>query len=89
VTSAAVAAYLVLCILLGGSAQGVWGMLALELLGIVLIAIAAILASSHFRDLPFAYINAVMATVLLKNVTLPHEICVSLPEREAIARGFD
>jgi O-antigen ligase len=64
-------------------------MLALELLGIVLIAIAAILASSHFRDLPFAFIIAVMATVLLQLVPLPPEFWVALPEREAIARGFD
>jgi O-antigen ligase len=87
--SAVVAAYLLLCILLGGSAQGVWGMLALEILGILLIAAAAICARSDFPKLIFAFITAVLAIVLLQLVPLPPDIWTALPGREALARGFD
>ena len=39
--------YLVLCLLLGGSAQGVWANMLLQLLGIAILAWAALAASDE------------------------------------------
>jgi O-antigen ligase len=92
VYSAVLAGYLLLCILLGGSAQGVWGLMALEILGIALIAAAAALIRSEPSDFPvgiFAFIIAVLLIVLLQLVPLPPGVWAMLPGRAAIANGFD
>jgi len=85
-----VASYLLFCILLGGSGQGIWRNLALQLLGIALIAWATIFPAKpeDGDDRPvFLYLLGALAAaiVLLQLVPLPPALWSSLPGREAIA----
>lgn len=84
--------YLLLAILLGGSAQGVWGNLALQLLGIGLIGLAAVLprpsSGGWMARFPAALLLAALVIILLQLVPLPPGLWSALPGREAIAQGF-
>lgn len=89
--SAGFAGYLLLCILFGGSGQGVWGLLALEILGIGFIAAAALLVRFEPSEFPvsvFALLAAGLVVVLVQLLPLPPAIWESLPGRAAIAHGF-
>lgn len=90
--SAAVPLYLLLAIVLGGSAQGVWGNLALQLLGIALIAFAAVHrtspAGSWMSRLPTALLIGALLAVLLQLVPLPPGLWTQLPGHEPLADGF-
>lgn len=86
-------AYLLLCILLGGSAQGVWANLALQLLGIALLAWAAISPeepASNTRGPAVVELLVALALliILLHLIPLPPDLWQKLPGREGIAAGF-
>src|SRR5437868_2616560 len=85
-------AYLFLCLVLGGSAQGIWANMMLQLLGIAILAWAA-LAPAEEPLLPPArqlLILALLAVALvaLQLVPLPASLWPHLPGREPIANGF-
>lgn len=85
-----VASYLLLCILLGGSGQGIWRNLALQLLGIALIAWATLFPSKPDDpdDRPvFLYLLGAFAAavVLLQLIPLPAGFWPELPGRSALA----
>ena len=85
-------AYLFLCLVLGGSAQGIWANMVLQLLGIGILAWAA-LAPAEEPLLPPArqlLILALLAVALvaLQLVPLPASLWPHLPGREPIANGF-
>jgi len=88
-----VALYLLLCILLGGSGQGVWRNLALQLLGIALITWATLYPAKPEdpNDRPvFLYLLGALAAliVLVQLVPLPAGVWPSLPGRQALAEGL-
>lgn len=91
-STAIVSLYLLLAIVLGGSAQGVWGNLALQLLGIALIAFAAAYpatpATSPMARFPTALLFGALAVVLIQLVPLPAGLWTQLPGREPLAEGF-
>jgi O-antigen ligase len=87
-----IAGYVLLAVLLGGSSQGMWANLSLQLLGIVLIAWAAITRppegwSGGSRTLR-GLLVAALILILLQLVPLPPEAWTKLPGREMIAEGY-
>ncbi|MGN6590768.1 MAG: O-antigen ligase family protein [Sphingomicrobium sp.] len=88
---AVVPAYLFLCLVLGGSAQGVWQNMSLQLIGLVLIAWAAM--SSPCSAMPAAakpvlYLAlALIAVVVLQLIPLPPSFWAH-GNRTAISDGF-
>jgi len=93
IRSASVALYLLLCILLGGSAQGVWNNLALQLLGIALAASAAILvvpADGEGDSARGVYIllGLGLLLVLLQLVPMPANLWTGLPGRQELSRSY-
>jgi len=87
-----VAAYLLLCIVLGGSAQGVWGNLALQLLGIFLLVLAAALPVAERPARPaiafFALLLLGLGIVAIQLVPLPMATWRLLPGRDSVADGL-
>lgn len=86
-------AYLLLCILLGGSAQGVWSNLALQLLGIGLIAWAAIGTKSQDREADSPAILYVLlglggVVILLQLIPMPPRLWAELPGRSELSAGL-
>src|SRR5881628_20452 len=84
--------YLLLCLILGGSAQGIWANMALQLAGIAILAWAA-LAPAEEALLPPArhlLILAVIAVgiVAIQLVPLPPSIWPRLAGRAPIADGY-
>lgn len=85
-------AYLFLCLLLGGSPQGVWGNAILQLLAVAIIAWALI----ERRDEPLpraahqllALIALAILLVLLQLLPLPTAVWTALPGRELVVDGF-
>ncbi len=87
-----VPAYLFLCPLIGGSAQGVWGNMLLQLLGVAIIA-WAIVAPAEKRMLKPARQLLILAVaaiviVLVQLIPLPPSLWTRLGPREAIADGY-
>ncbi|HKX91516.1 MAG TPA: O-antigen ligase family protein [Sphingomicrobium sp.] len=89
---AAAPAYLLLCLILGGSRQGIWGTMLLQLLGIALIAWAALARSPDepsSRERPLigiVFFGLVVVAVQL--IPLPPEIWQALGSRHVIAEGY-
>jgi O-antigen ligase len=85
-------AYLFLCLLLGGSPQGVWGNTVLQLLAIAIIAWALIIrpAEPVVRSVRQLLAIAAMAIsiVLLQIVPLPAGVWTELPGRDFVVTGF-
>ena len=85
-------AYLFLCLIVGGSAQGVWANMALQLLAIAILGWSLI--SRRSDELTAASRQAVTlilaagALIALQLVPLPASVWPSLPGREPIAEGF-
>ena len=85
-------AYLLLCLVLGGSAQGVWQNMILQLAGVAIIAWAA----SDRSDDPLArpatqlllLAAAFLVIVVLQLVPLPASVWSHLGPRQAIAGGY-
>jgi O-antigen ligase len=84
--------YLVLCLILGGSAQGIWANMALQLLGIAILAWVALAPGeepllSPARQLLILAAVAI-AVVALQLVPLPASIWPQLAGRGPIADGY-
>ena len=85
--------YLLACLLAGGSAQGVWGNMALQLAGLAILAWAA--ADRSNRTMPaaarqlFILAAVAVAVVALQLVPLPASVWTRLGGREDVARGFE
>ena len=84
--------YLFLCLLLGGSAQGIWANMLIQLIGLAIIAWAIIerpseKMSSSARQL-LVLGGAAIALVLLYLVPLPPSIWTGFDGREAIFEGY-
>jgi O-antigen ligase len=84
--------YLFACLLLGGSAQGIWANMVLQLAGVALIAWAALdkgdgsLSPSALRLLVVAMVA--IAAVAAQLIPLPPDIWTHLGPRRALAEGF-
>ena len=84
--------YLLACLILGGSAQGIWQNMLLQLAGLAIIAWAALAPG----DEPFApptkqlliLFVAGMAVVALQMIPLPPAIWSHLGSRQVVAQGF-
>lgn len=84
--------YLLLCLLLGGSTQGIWANLALQLTAVAILAWAALTrepaaASSSARSL-WILVPLGLALVLLQLVPMPPALWTSLPGRVVVVEGF-
>ena len=85
-------AYLLLCLLLGGSTQGVWGNALLRLFATLIIAWSLL----EWRQVPqprairqlFALAGLAIALALIQLVPLPISFWASLPGREEFQEGF-
>jgi O-antigen ligase len=93
VNSVLVGGYIFLCILLGGSAQGVWLNLALQLLGIALLGWAAISPREEGSETRRAVaiellVLATLVVIALQLIPLPASVWEKVPGREGIAAGF-
>lgn len=85
-------AYLFLCLVLGGSGQGIWANMALQLLGVAILAWAAIDRDPRPLD-PTARQLLILATVAIawiaiQLVPLPPELWTRLGGRAVIADGY-
>jgi O-antigen ligase len=87
-----VPAYLFLCIVLGGSAQAIWGNLILQLCALALIAWAAMqpLREARFAPhrAPLILLLAALLLIFAQLIPLPPDIWARLPGRQVVARGF-
>jgi O-antigen ligase len=86
-------AYLFLCLILGGSAQGIWQNMALQLLGLGLIAWAALADDSLPIDRRARQIVVIavlsIALVALQMVPLPASVWTHLGGRGVVAHGYE
>src|SRR3954451_16604357 len=85
-------AYLFLCLVLGGSAQGIWQNMILQLLGLAIIAWAAMdkgdePLSALARYLLLLALVAI-AVIALQMIPLPVEVWQHLGPRQRIAQDF-
>jgi len=92
IRSAVVPAYVLLCIVLGGSVQGVWGVAALQLLAIAIIGWSlltkdALPLSAAAKALLFIA-GLTVLLVVVQLVPLPPAMWTALPGREHIAEGY-
>ena len=87
-----VPAYLFLCLLLGGSAQGIWAIMILQLVGVAIIAWALIEPAREKLTGPARQLlilaGAAIALALLQLLPLPAALWSGLGGREAIADGY-
>ena len=84
-------AYLFFCLVLGGSSQSIWGVLALRLVAIALIAWAAV--GREQRDVrrdrfPIALLICGLALIVAQLVPLPPSVWTNFPRRELLVQGF-
>jgi O-antigen ligase len=86
-------AYLCLCLILGGSAQGAWGNAVLRMLAIVIIA-WTLLDCRDRQPIPralkqlFILIALALALGLIQLIPLPIEVWAALPGRWQFVEGF-
>ena len=85
-------AYLFLCLLLGGSSQGVWGNAILRLLAVVLIAWAILDRREETLARPVKQLLGLFALAILlvifQLIPLPVKVWTGLPGRELVVDGF-
>jgi O-antigen ligase len=90
---AAVPAYLFLCLLLGGSVQGIWVNAVLQLLAVAILAWSALAPEQRQLTAParFLCLIAVLALLLLaiQLVPLPPAAWSNLPGRDAVISGYE
>ena len=85
--------YVLLCLLLGGSAQGMWGNAFLQLGAIALLAWAAL--TSQAQAIPragrslLAIVFVVLMLFIVQLVPLPPDLWMELPDRAQFAAGFE
>jgi O-antigen ligase len=84
--------YLLLCLIIGGSAQGIWGNMVLQLLGLAIIAWAAASAAQEPLVKPARQllwmIMLGLAVVAIQLVPLPASLWPHLGGRQGIAQGY-
>ena len=86
-------AYLFLCLLLGGSHQGIWGNALLQLLAVAIIAWA--LVERREEPLPrparqlFVIVALAVGLAIAQLIPLPANIWTGLPGREFVVSGFE
>jgi O-antigen ligase len=87
-----VPAYIFLCIVLGGSAQAIWGRLTLQLFALLLIGWAAACPASPVQNVRFRVLGvlalALLGLMLAQLIPLPPGIWTNLPGRETLVRGY-
>lgn len=92
IKEAVLPAYLLLCLILGGSSQAIWGNAILQLLALGILAWAALTREPAPMALDgrrlLLIVAAVMVLVLAQLIPLPPAVWVHLPGREFIAGGF-
>lgn len=93
ISPAVIPAYLLLCLVLGGSTRGDWSNLLLQI-GAIAILAGAMLASPRSRSglsgrLLTILMVGTVAVALVQVIPLPPELWSRLPGRVPIARGFD
>lgn len=92
IRSALVPAYVLLCIGLGGSVQGVWGVAALQLLAIAIIGWSLLakdsLPLSGAAKALFVIAGLMVLIVLVQLIPLPPAIWSALPGREPVMAGY-
>ena len=92
IRAAVVPAYILLCIVLGGSTQGYWGAATLQLLGIAIIAWSLLtpdrLALSGPAKGLFAIAGLIVLLPLVQLIPLPPGLWTAIPGREPIAEGY-
>lgn len=85
-------AYLFLCIVLGGSAQGILSNLALQLAGVAILAWAFLARLPHKGSRPARQLGwlavAAIALVLVQLIPLPPAMWSNLPGRTFVVDGF-
>ncbi len=90
--SAVVPAYILLCIVLGGSAQGYWGAAILQVLGIAIIAWSLLTPDRLRLSGPamalFAIAGLTVLLLIVHLVPLPPGLWTAIPGREPIAEGY-
>jgi O-antigen ligase len=90
--SAVAPAYLFLCLLLGGSAQGVWANAILRLAAIGIIAWALIARREELLSRPvrqlLALVGLALMLIAIQLVPLPASIWEALPGREHLLEGY-
>lgn len=89
----ATAAYLFLCIVFGGSVQGIWANLALQLLGIALIGYAATIprearTQGGVKTL-YWLLTVTLLVIAAQLIPLAPSIWTRLPGRAGLSRGFE
>ena len=84
--------YLFLCLIAGGSAQGVWANMLLQLLGLAIIAWAAVSRSDAVPAPParqlLLIVLAALGLIALQLIPLPASVWPSLGGRHALADGY-
>ncbi len=86
-------AYLLICLILGGSAQGIWQNMILQLLGVAMLAWAAWpAAAGQEMNRPARHLLVLaalaIALVALQMVPLPPSVWTQLGGREAVANDY-
>ena len=86
-------AYLLLCLVLGGSSQGMWGNALLQLMAIALIVWALLERREGSVIRPakqlFGLAALAVALALIQLVPMPASLWSALPGRELVVRGFE
>lgn len=84
--------YLLLCLLLGGSVQGIWRNMILQLLAVVVIAWAALSRPadpiSRASKLLLVLVILWVLLFVLQLVPLPPNVWTSIPGRDLVAAGY-
>lgn len=85
--------YLLLCLLLGGSPQGMWGSAFLQLLALAIIAWAIIERREESLATPakqlLVIVGLAVLLIMVQLVPLPASIWAALPGRGFVVRGFE
>jgi len=87
-----IGAYLLLCVLFGGSAQGVWSNLMLQVVGLLVIVFAAFVRRRDEDGInppaPYALLALGLLVVLIQLIPLTPGIWTGLPGRSSLAAAY-
>ena len=85
-------AYLLLCLLIGGSSRGIWGNALLQLLAVAILAWSALTRDPQPISTParrlLQIVAATVVLLLIQLIPLPPQLWTSLPGRESLEAGF-
>ena len=84
-------AFLLLCIVLGGSVQGVWSNFALQLLGLLILVwtVARLQELRRFARFPFILLLGALLIIGAQLIPLPPMLWTKLPGHAGIAEGYE